>query len=310
MGVETYEVGLATASEQREALELSLTPLPASARGPLVETVAYGPSQALGPLSALVVARDGNGVAAACWAQPAPGRSACLWPAIWRKKPADDSANQCESDMAQLASSVCDSAGVRITQALFEEPDDYRIEVLKSAGFQWIAELEYLSCVVDPRATKPAQKLVYDPYEASQRERLKRVLKATYEQTLDCPGLDGMRDMDDVLSGYQATGKHDPSMWHILVENGQDVGALLLAEHPGADQLELIYMGLVPSARGRGLGTEIVGRALQVAAEVGAEQVVVAVDCANDPARKAYQQMGFAPWTRRTVLIRRPASLA
>ena len=38
------------------------------------------------------------------------------------------------------------------------------------------------------------------------------------------------------------------------MNDGRDVGVLLLADHPRARHWELMYMGLVPEARGTGLG--------------------------------------------------------
>ena len=63
---------------------------------------------------------------------------------------------------------------------------------------------------------------------------------------------------EEVLSGYRTTGVFDPQRWLLVRQDGEDVGCLLLADHPTSSQWELVYMGLVPEVRGRGLGIELV----------------------------------------------------
>ena len=84
-----------------------------------------------------------------------------------------------------------------------------------------------------------------------------RLVERTYEGTLDCTALNGVRDIDDVINGYQATGVFRPENWLFVRSGGQDVGVLLLADHPQARHWELMYMGLVPEVRGRGWGRQI-----------------------------------------------------
>jgi ribosomal protein S18 acetylase RimI-like enzyme len=79
---------------------------------------------------------------------------------------------------------------------------------------------------------------------------------------------------------------------------------LILAGHAAAGNWELVYMGVTPEARGRGLGANIVHFALNVAARGGAQRVVLAVDAANQPAVEMYRRAGFLEWERRTVFAR------
>ena len=79
-----------------------------------------------------------------------------------------------------------------------------------------------------------------------------------HEGTLDCARrLNGVRDIDDVVNGYQATGVFCPEKWQFVRSDGRDVGVLLLADHPKAKHWELMYMGLIPEVRGRGWGRQI-----------------------------------------------------
>jgi len=101
--------------------------------------------------------------------------------------------------------------------------------------------------------------LNYEPYRPANHDRLVRVIEASYEGTLDCPALDGLRTTADVLDGYQATGLFSPERWLIVGHDGRDVGCLILTDHPHDQNWELIYMGLVSAARGRGWGKRIAG---------------------------------------------------
>ena len=82
------------------------------------------------------------------------------------------------------------------------------------------------------------------------------------------------------------------------------MGALILAEHPGLGNWELIYMGLAAPVRGRGWGESVVQFAIDVAAQQGAERLVCAVDAANQPALDVYRRLGFIEWAERIVYAR------
>jgi RimJ/RimL family protein N-acetyltransferase len=83
--------------------------------------------------------------------------------------------------------------------------------------------------------------------------------------------------------------------------NDQAVGCLLLTDHPEYGNVELVYMGLTPSARGRGWGMDIARFAQWQTRQLGRARLVVAVDAANKPAIKMYSAVGFQAWDRRRV---------
>jgi ribosomal protein S18 acetylase RimI-like enzyme len=110
--------------------------------------------------------------------------------------------------------------------------------------------------------------------------------------------------MTDVLDGYRAQGRHSPSDWYFVRKDGDDVGALILADHPDYGNFEVVYMGVVPEARGRGFGEQMMRFALQAAAQHGAKRLVLAVDADNAPALASYRRAGFSQWDRRIVYAR------
>jgi len=129
-------------------------------------------------------------------------------------------------------------------------------------------------------------------------------LLRTYEESQDCPQLNGVRNSIDVLEGYREQGVFAPERWFFVQREDHDVGALILTDHPEGGNWELVYMGLVPEARGNGLGRQILDFAMWQAGLGGAERLVLAVDEANQYAREMYERAGFVAWDYRTVYAR------
>ena len=69
---------------------------------------------------------------------------------------------------------------------------------------------------------------------------------------------------------------------------------LLLTEVPGRDAWEVVYLGLTPAARGRGLGRAVIRHALEPARS-HAPILELAVDLRNTPAVRLYRSTGFHP---------------
>jgi ribosomal protein S18 acetylase RimI-like enzyme len=113
-----------------------------------------------------------------------------------------------------------------------------------------------------------------------------------------------VRDLEHVINGYQGTGEYRPENWLFVRHDGEDVGVLLLADHPKGRHWELMYMALVPEARGRGWGRQITRYAQWLARGAGVERLVLAVDAANFPAVKMYHDAGFELWDQRSVYVR------
>lgn len=253
------------------------------------------------PVEALLVALSAGEVVGAAWGQRQPGSTAIYWPPRWRKEaPADDS-----NRLACAVSHALDQAGIRMSQVLLPNQKASVVPVLEAAGFEFLAELEYLTWeTVSLADDGVATALEFEAYRESQHERFVSVIEATYEATLDCPALGGKRPMEEVLSGYRETGSFRPENWQLVRVDGNDIGVLLLTEHRAARHWELMYMGLTPRARGMKLGHAVVRRAQRMAHDAGAERIVLAVDAENFPAIKMYNETGFVAWDRRTVFVR------
>lgn len=240
----------------------------------------------------------------AAWAQRQTGNYAIFWP----PQLAVDEPTQTAFLLAEAVIRDLDAAGIDLAQSLLADANDEHVAVLQHIGFQHSADLLYLTCESTrfPTAEPIAREIEFAESAATERDRLARVIEATYEDTKDCNALDGARSIADVISGYRATGVFRPQNWLFVQYDGEDVGVLLLADHRPARHWELMYMGLMPRWRGRGWGRQIVQYAQSLARGANVERILVAVDAANQPAVDVYRSTGFEIWDRRAVFLRFP----
>jgi mycothiol synthase len=238
------------------------------------------------------------------WGQRQPGNIAVFWP----PQLVGGEDEVVADGLAEAVVHDLDATGVDLVQSLLVAPSAETIKVMQHVGFRHVADLLYLSCEADrfPLAAPEPCEVRFEPYQTCQRSRLLRIVERTYESTLDCRALDGARNIDDVINGYQATGVFRPENWYFVRANGEDVGILLLADHPAARHWELMYMGLLPEVRGRGWGRQIALYAQWLARGARVERILVAVDAANLPAAAAYRSTGFEIWEQRAVYLRFP----
>jgi mycothiol synthase len=230
-----------------------------------------------------------------------PGRTALLFTsAEW----------SCESPAAgELVKTVCrDLAGrdVQLAQVLIDPAQLPARRFFALQGFSEIAELNYLNGH-PPRSAAAAilpPEMRLENYSPQTHEVFGRAILASYKESLDCPALTGVRHIEDIIAGHKATGEFDPGLWQVLMENSAPVGVLLLSRVVGADSLELVYLGLSPEARGRGLGDLLMRHAMQQVVRQNRRRLSLAVDRRNTPAMKLYFRFGMARLTSKLAMIR------
>jgi GNAT superfamily N-acetyltransferase len=186
-----------------------------------------------------------------------------------------------------------------LVQGMTPASDPLAAEPFRQAGF---LELAVLACMerANSRSSVPpvlpaGANLVS---ERSARD-LGSLLRETYEDTLDCPGLAELRSDADILDGHRRGGQYDPDLWTVLRVDGRDAGAALLNRLPANGSVELTYLGLAKWARGRGLGAVLLDAALHRASGVPERLVSLAVDERNTPAERLYRSRGFRTVSRR-----------
>lgn len=217
-----------------------------------------------------------------------------------------------------------DAIDVAVLQALPEPEDLTTINALREAGFVVVGELVYLRRWLGKGAAASANSAALpEGYRLrtvedmggieSCRDVLLRVLEASYERTLDCPGLCGIRETTDVLDSHIAVGEFDPSLWFVLESGSEPVGCMLLSKCSDQRTVELVYLGLGASARGRRLSTTMLAHGISTLLgklpRSGYDWLVCAVDRQNAPAVSLYRNAGFRPCGERVALVRRVGAL-
>ncbi len=187
--------------------------------------------------------------------------------------------------------------------AYLPSDDSKSFKLLNHAGYQLVGEMLVMACTIGRDSTPPTDQLLsLEPYHVSRRQDLLELLNRTSVDTLDFPALSGLRHQGDILARYADTGDSGTDHWCFVRSDDCDVGCLLLADHKQRDRCEMVYMGLVPEARGNGLGRQIVAHAMKMARKMGRVQMVLGVDAHNDPAVSVYASARFNEQHRRSVL--------
>lgn len=195
--------------------------------------------------------------------------------------------------------------GAKLAQALLHPSDLSHAGALTRCGFRHITDLQYMSH--DLTALPPAPSvtgLALDSFSADIEATFGQTLLRTYDGTLDCPELNGVRDIEDILDGHRAQGIWHPNAWWLASIAGKPAGVAMLTELPDGDGWDLSYVGVTPEFRRHGLGRALAVQALHAAKSWGARQLMLAVDERNEPARRLYEHLAFRKSGRRVVLIR------
>lgn len=192
---------------------------------------------------------------------------------------------------------------VQVAQAVLRAAERPRAAALERDGFRHVTRLVFLGRDLAPDDPAPADSpLTFRPVPGP-TAAFADALLATYDGTLDCPELNGTRPGDEILAGYLAASPVRPPLWWLAEDGATPVGVLLLAPRDDGPAAELTYLGLIPSARGLGLGRHLLRFALRQAAARGCSRLLLSVDERNEPALRLYRGHGFRPFDRRDVFL-------
>jgi mycothiol synthase len=248
----------------------------------------------------LFVTRDSTGrVNGTALMQVMPGALGVAWPSRGENAEAVDAVTRAACEWLQ-------EAGVKVCQAFVsnEECDD--MAPLERNGFEHVTQLVFLQRDVDLAAgwsNSPRVSAQCYPWAGALTLEHSDMLLATHEATLDCPELNNGRTATEVLAGFCPGNAANCPWWHTINEGGTATGVLLFDKGPQPFVLELSYLGIIPRARGRGLGSTALAFANEIAANAGYQFVSVSVDARNEPALRLYQKHGFVETERREVFL-------
>lgn len=232
-----------------------------------------------------------------------PDKTAFIWPPVVVNR--RDSAAITDAILAEMRNRV-DAGNAWLSQCLVELNETSERAALSRNEFVHLADLCYL------------ERKLNEPLEASTDARLSSVrylpeengdrfaslIERTYVDTLDCPALKGTRTGFEALESHQASGEFDASRWNLYRYDDQDIGLLLLNDHPDQDVWEVVYTGVAPEARGNGFGRAILIDGIRQAQCSGRRALLLAVDDRNIFAKEIYASLGFNEIARRAVHVR------
>lgn len=280
---------------------------------------------------------DAGRYRSAVLAVPSPGRASMLL--VTRTR---DAAEAKQFGPLIAAAATGSASFADIAQALVEPTRIHDIAAYEYGGLRRMADLEYLERSL-PRAgileTSPVPagwsiELAAPPsvlagenpnaIPEATRDELVATLERTYLDTLDCPGLAGMRATKDVLVGHFGTGARTRH-W-LVARRSRDInqvaeertpasnsararntalGICLLNVTPDGSDAELVYLGLAPEARGQGIAQALLTHGLHACSRSRCATVSLAVDARNVFARRLYERNGFRRVSTRVALVRR-----
>lgn len=216
-----------------------------------------------------------------------------------------------ETATGQLIETVCQYGfdhDVHLAQVLIDPADTSTQNLLGHHHFARMAELYYLQHQVSASAAADAptlpEGLHWQTYSPAAHDAFGQAILESYQQSLDCPALNGLRNIDDIIAGHQASGTFVPESWFLLREGDAALGVLLLCESARSDSVELVYLGLAPTARGRGLSELMMRHAAAVVARRGLSRLYLAVDSRNTPALKLYYRHGMQRVSSKIAMLR------
>jgi ribosomal protein S18 acetylase RimI-like enzyme len=193
----------------------------------------------------------------------------------------------------------------QLIQALVDPAESATLGMYADRGFGPMAELIYMHRTIRKMAmpAPPVGVRVLN-YSPSAHAVFAAGILATYEQSLDCPQLNGVRDIEDVIAGHKSAGAFDPADWFVITEAQDPVAVLLMTRVNNMDGMEIVYVGIRPASRGRGLGDYLIRLATGHATLRKCRHIALAVDAQNRPAIALYHRHGFERSTSRVALMR------
>ena len=205
----------------------------------------------------------------------------------------------CESLAGRLLDeyqSRLQAQGVAQIQALVDVSNVATKMAMLHSGFRQVTTVRHLLFdLVTMQPIRGSWDSRFELRAASEFSRgdVDKLVAQTFEGTLDCPHLDGLRSSSEVVAGFLEAKAWDRELpWKVLCEGSKLVGCAFVNPHP-RNIFELAYVGLTPAVRGRGLGRKLVQATIDDCRKRGGHYLATAVDTQNWPACEIYRSLYF-----------------
>jgi ribosomal protein S18 acetylase RimI-like enzyme len=249
----------------------------------------------------LFVVRDGAVLSGAIICMPIRGAGALVWPPRTSDVP---DAVAIQDELIHRAVSWLRQRGAKLGQALLDPSETQLAAPLERNGFQNVTTLCYMRRTADQAFVGISHgRLTCQPYDSADRATFAQTLLRTYEGSRDCPEVNGVRTIDEILDGHAADAGTNFERWWLAFDGTKPVGVLLVTESAEWQAWEVAYVGVVPEARGRGLGRELMQQVLAAARTAETKQLTLCVDARNAPAIALYRGLGFEHYDQRAVYL-------
>ncbi|CAM0554503.1 Mycothiol acetyltransferase [Vreelandella titanicae] len=234
----------------------------------------------------------------AIWVQPLPMNMAQLW----LPKPLPSEQGVHTSALLRAANAWVEAHNIRLCHLELSSQAPVSEALLREHGMQRLACLDHLTGSSRYRlAMNEALPLSLQPLcEFSWAEQL-NLLAAVGQGSLDSRPLRDVLSVEELLNGFYQQDPQAPRHWYAVGYHEAVVGVLLLAPRPALGRWELMLMGLTPNWRGKGLGRSLLNKGLALAQQAGVQEVTLAVDDINLPAKRLYQQAGFIRYAQQRL---------
>lgn len=263
-------------------------------------------------LSKLSVAEIGGRVVWAALPIAPPGRTVLVLSPGWTPPGLGVAAKSLLE--AVLDAEAAGPHGALLAQALVDPLDPSAAEPFHAAGFERLATLLYLQKAITNNVMIPTvpDRLRAYTYSGATHAMFRRAIEASYTQSLDCPKLNGRRDVNDVIEGHKgiagASGDFRADLWTVLTdgegEAERPAAVLLVGPAGNGETMELVYLGVSPEYRRQGLAHWALRKALWEAQRNGLPKLTLAVDADNRPALKLYYRFGLKRVHERLALMK------
>lgn len=289
------------AARRREALSLLLTGQPRGGEAAVEQFLVYASQEALSLDQFWLAHRSGQPLVAALIV-PCAGRTGMVY-----LSPFDDPERSgVAAEVVRRACDAQDPQQMRIVQSLLDPDERLLARTYREAGLERLAVLIYMDRRVEqsPQPLELPEGMRVLHWKSRYRDLFAQGILGSYRDTRDCPGLLGLREIDDIIDGHMATGRFLPDLWHCVLQDEEPLAVMLLNLVPQRNAMELVYLGLSPEARGHGLAEKLLRHGLWLGHRHRAQNMLLAVDDQNVPAVRLYQRLGFQASCRKLAMIR------
>lgn len=237
---------------------------------------------------------------AVVWLWPESAELAHVW--ALRVDPSLDEATRasCARQLWSSVSAWFHAQGITVFQTLVPISQLADLSTMLRLGFQKIASIERRQMAIKDFAQGSVHEITLQPIEKSKKKEFDELMEQSFVGSLDVPELNDLHSEGEV-QGHAEDNSYDR---YLIRHPIHGVLGVMVLQADGITGL-IRYIGLIPSARSRGLAQLAASQALAILKSKGCESVELRVDERNHPAIRLYERLGFMLMNREHMLIYR-----